>query len=662
MNFPHSLRKGTSILLCSTMVFSQLVGTVHASALGATVSAVLSITNNDGGTLSVSDVQGQLDAMSYAWGDISAVTAGSHAFGLASTPAGYDLSYSGDCDSVTGVVDVVDGDAKSCTVILDDQAVPPIDPPFVATTGTLTVIVVMQNTHGGTAAASDFVYGIDATSPSLTTATGSDIGTDISMDAGNYAVTYTPDSRYEVAFGKGCDGTMNAGETVSCTLTFQDVPGTITVRKNLIQDNETTNFVASDFSFTVNATNPSTSTVIGNVEGESVTVDAGDYSVTENDSRGMAVSYSEECSGAIDLGETRVCTVTNDDMPVIVIMRDALRVMTVINNANGGSLLPEGTQYDFSTGDGTSTETGSSEPQDYKLGWGGYAVIPHGVTGYSVALTGDCSREDRESRLMASMVSETPRNVCTITYTSLANETGKGGIGASNGIPPISYPSFSVAPVSSTEGTGNGSPSSTGGAVLGDTDSMDACTAAGKEAQDLAHYVDRVVLNGTPLSQLFFKGLTQRLLAKITETDLVLVSKVTVANFIENGSTSTMHLGEGERAGIINSFKAIYGKYPSTACEWQDVVDMGSDKVPMTKNAVREMAKKTVFKGLFGRENKTDDQRTLDLMTYGLRPMSRDLGKEASGITRFAAHYGHSPITSDDWDLARALAYGFSAK
>ena len=42
----------------------------------------------------------------------------------------------------------------------------------------------------------------------------------------------------------------------------------------------------------------------------------GDYSVVENDPGSYEVSYSADCSGTIALGETKTCTVTNDDVNV----------------------------------------------------------------------------------------------------------------------------------------------------------------------------------------------------------------------------------------------------------------------------------------------------------------------------------------------------------
>jgi hypothetical protein len=44
-----------------------------------------------------------------------------------------------------------------------------------------------------------------------------------------------------------------------------------------------------------------------------VTVDPGSYSVSETGPAGYAAGYSSGCSGSIAIGESKTCTVTNDD-------------------------------------------------------------------------------------------------------------------------------------------------------------------------------------------------------------------------------------------------------------------------------------------------------------------------------------------------------------
>src|SRR5439155_26134684 len=57
----------------------------------------------------------------------------------------------------------------------------------------------------------------------------------------------------------------------------------------------------------------------------------GNYSVSENAHPGYDATFSVDCSGTIALGETKTCTVTNDDQPPHLIINK------VVVNDNGGS-------------------------------------------------------------------------------------------------------------------------------------------------------------------------------------------------------------------------------------------------------------------------------------------------------------------------------------
>src|SRR5439155_22461298 len=61
---------------------------------------------------------------------------------------------------------------------------------------------------------------------------------------------------------------------------------------------------------------------------------AGSYSVSETGPSGYASSFSADCSGSIDGGETKTCTVTNDDI------QPKLIGIKVVVNDNGGTAAP----------------------------------------------------------------------------------------------------------------------------------------------------------------------------------------------------------------------------------------------------------------------------------------------------------------------------------
>jgi hypothetical protein len=77
---------------------------------------------------------------------------------------------------------------------------------------------------------------------------------------------------------------------------------------------------ASDFTMLVEGTNVNTEFPGEEVPGTTIYLNAGDYSVTEDmgEWAGMFSStYSESCSGSIDIGETKTCTITNYRMSAV---------------------------------------------------------------------------------------------------------------------------------------------------------------------------------------------------------------------------------------------------------------------------------------------------------------------------------------------------------
>ena len=62
-----------------------------------------------------------------------------------------------------------------------------------------------------------------------------------------------------------------------------------------------------------------------------MTLDAGAYNVTESGPSGYTASFSADCSGSIANGQTKTCTVTNDDQAAKLIV-----IKHVIND-NGGT-------------------------------------------------------------------------------------------------------------------------------------------------------------------------------------------------------------------------------------------------------------------------------------------------------------------------------------
>jgi hypothetical protein len=98
------------------------------------------------------------------------------------------------------------------------------------------------------------------------------------------------------------------------TTTTTPSPGTLKVIKHVVNDDSGTS-VAADFTISVTGNSPTPSTFPGaESPGTNVTIMAGSYSVTETGPAGYVAFFSADCSGTIAAGQTKTCTITNNDI------------------------------------------------------------------------------------------------------------------------------------------------------------------------------------------------------------------------------------------------------------------------------------------------------------------------------------------------------------
>lgn len=136
--------------------------------------------------------------------------------------------------------------------------------------------------------------------------------------------------------------------------------------------------------------------------------------------------------------------------------------------------------------------------------------------------------------------------------------------------------------------------------------------------------------------------------------------KSAITNFINYGTPTTLKLGAGERAGVISSYRAAFGKVPATEAEWSDVIKIANGRWPTARSAAAEAQAKVEFKKVYKRTpnmNQANDNAAVTVMAYGLRPGNRNLNSEKAAIKSFKAIYGHAPVTTTAWDIVRAIAY-----
>jgi len=133
-----------------------------------------------------------------------------------------------------------------------------------------------------------------------------------------------------------------------------------------------------------------------------------------------------------------------------------------------------------------------------------------------------------------------------------------------------------------------------------------------------------------------------------------------VRDFVVEGTKNTVKLGSGERAGVLNSYKSAFGKSPKTQAEWEDVIRISNNQLPIATKSAAEIKAKMEFRKIYRREadpKNSNDQAAINMMIYGLRPDKRDLNSERAGIRIFVGIYKCLPVSAFDWDTVRAIAY-----
>lgn len=257
-----------------------------------TLRIVSNITNDNGGTKTHSDFAFSINggsAQGFELDGSNDIAANSGTYTITSpTVYGYSVSYS-NCSGITVPANTV----VTCTISHND-----IQPQF-------TLTKVVTNDNGGTKVVSDFPLSVGSTSVTS--------GVSHGFNAGTYAVSESGAAGYSVTItGSDCNifgqVSLSVGDVKSCTITNNDIPGTLVVRKVIVGGTKT----ANQFTFSVNGA----STIPFESDGQNdVSVNAGSYYVTEPTDSLYTTTYSG-CGTSnnrisIGLGETKTCTITN---------------------------------------------------------------------------------------------------------------------------------------------------------------------------------------------------------------------------------------------------------------------------------------------------------------------------------------------------------------
>jgi len=127
-------------------------------------------------------------------------------------------------------------------------------------------------------------------------------------------VSSTPGDYFNNATADAGSATVvPTGPTAMITVTSPQT-GTLQVIKHVVNDSGGS-ASAANFTLSVSGTSPSSASFPGaESPGTTVTLGPGSYSVTETGPSGYTASFSADCSGTIAAGQTKTCTITNDDI------------------------------------------------------------------------------------------------------------------------------------------------------------------------------------------------------------------------------------------------------------------------------------------------------------------------------------------------------------
>lgn len=130
---------------------------------------------------------------------------------------------------------------------------------------------------------------------------------------------------------------------------------------------------------------------------------------------------------------------------------------------------------------------------------------------------------------------------------------------------------------------------------------------------------------------------------------------------------NTKKLGEGERAAVVNSYKAAFDKLPETEVELADAIKIANGRWPSVTSGKAEKQAKEKFIKIYKRNsdlNNDKDNAAIKVMAYGLRQRAenRNLNSEKTGVKIFKAIYGRTPKTTEEWNIMQAITYSGAAR
>ena len=357
--------------------------TITNNDIAPKLTIIKTVINDDGGNAIVSDFPLFINGGLVTSGVATVLSANTPYITTEINLTGYTASaWGGDC-TADGTITLNEGDNKTCTITNNDIA------------PTLKLVKTVTNDNGGTATANDFQAYIDQNPEAW--------NTQITLTAGPHTASEDTLQGYTASNWTGdcaSNGTVTLAlaENKTCYITNNDIAPQLTIIKHVINDNEGT-ATANQWTMDVTATNPSNNHFAGTESpGTTITLDAGAYSVDESGgASGYAKTIGTDCSGTIAIGETKTCTITNNDI------QPKLTVTKIVVNDNGGTLQVSNFPLFVS-----QTQVASGAQNGFNAG--NYLVSETTQFGYAAsAWSGDC---DAQGNITLNIGDE---KACTIT-------------------------------------------------------------------------------------------------------------------------------------------------------------------------------------------------------------------------------------------------------
>jgi uncharacterized repeat protein (TIGR01451 family) len=353
----------TSYDNCSNVVIPSggtATCTITNNDQAATLIVKKVVVNDNGGTKAASDFSFQVNGGSAQSFEADgqnelAVSAGTYSV-TEPAVAGYATSY----DNCSNVV-VPNGGSATCTITNDDQA------------GRLIVKKVVVNDDGGTATADDFSFAVNGGAAQAFEADGQN---ELTVNSWTYYFTEPAHDEYATSYDNCSNVVVPNGGSATCTITNDDRPATLIVKKVVVNDNGGTK-LASEFSFQVNG--GAAQSFEADAQND-LTVDAGTYGVTEPGVEGYATSYDNCSELVIPNGGSETCTITNDDRSATLIVKK------VVVNDNGGTKVAS--DFSFQVNGGQAQAFEADGQNDLTVNAGTYEVLEPAVAGYTTTYQG----------------------------------------------------------------------------------------------------------------------------------------------------------------------------------------------------------------------------------------------------------------------------------